>query len=127
MQQIAPIFGLTDPGPAAPFVQPVDADRMRIAAIHDRYDQMYSAVNFQVLTVTKGAPGSDAWGSHGASLPRLGQNVTVAPAFFGMSPADRVKHLVLLMATAMHGISSGFRTKYVDALDAIRTHRSLGP
>ena len=127
MQRIAPIFGLTNPGAAAPFTQPIDADKTKIAAIHDRYDQMYNAVDWQVLTVTKGAPGSDAWGSHGASLPRLDQTATVGPAFFGMSPVDQVKHLILLMARAMHGISSAFESKYVNAMDAIHTHRTLGP
>ena len=127
MHLIAPLFGLTDPGTAAPFVQPAVEERSKIAAIHDRYDQMYSAVVWQVLTVTKGPAGSDAWGSRGASLPRLDQTVTVGPAFFGLSPKDGVKHLLLLMATAMSGISAALRPKYVDAADKIRQHRALGP
>jgi hypothetical protein len=127
MHLIAPVFGLTDPGGAAPFVRPTKTDKVRVAAIHDRYDQMYSAINWHVLNVSKGAIGSGAWQSRGASLPRLGQNVVLAPAFFGMSAADQVKDLVLLMATAMSGISSGFRQKYVDAMDMIRVHRRLGP
>ncbi len=127
MHLIAPVFGLTDPGSAAPFVQPTKTDKVKVAAIHDRYDQMYSAVNWQVLNVSKGALGSGVWQSRGASLPRLGQNVVLAPAFFGMSAVDQVKDLVLLMATAMSGISSGFRQKYVDSMDLIRIHRGLGP
>ena len=127
MHLLAPIFGLTDPGAAAPFTQPTATDKTRIAAIHDRHDQMCSAVNWQTLTVTKGAAGSDAWSGHGAALPRLGQAVTVGPGFFAMTDVQRSRHLVLLMATAMHGISAGFRSKYVDAMDAIRTQRALGP
>jgi hypothetical protein len=127
MHLLAPIFGLTDPGTTAPFTLPADRDKTRIAAIHDRYSQMYSAVNWNVLTVNKGVAGSDSWGSHGASLPRLDQTVTLGPAFFTMSAVDRIKHLVFLMASGMHGISSGFRRKYADAMDAIRTHRTLGP
>ena len=98
-----------------------------MAGIHDRYNQMFKSVNWKVLTVSKGGPGSDAWGSHGASLPRLNQTATVGPSFFGLSAVDQVKHLVKLMATAMSGISVAFRQKFVDAIDAIRTHRSLGP
>jgi hypothetical protein len=52
-------------------------------------------------------------------LPRchgLGQTATVGPAFFGMSPVNQVKHLGPSMATANHGISAGFRTKYVNAI-----------
>ena len=128
MHLLAPVFGLTDPGASAPFSPlPTDRDKTKIAAIHDRYSQMYSAINWQTLTVTKGAVGSDAWGSHGASLPRLDQSVTVGPAFFGMNAVDRIKHLVFLMASAMHGISPGFRRKYANAMDLIRMHRSLGP
>jgi hypothetical protein len=127
MHRIAPLFGLTDPGAAAPFVQPAAEERSKVAAIHDRYDQMYKAVLWQVLTVTKGPAGSDAWASHGASLPRLGQTVTVGPAFFGLSAVDGVKHLLLLMATAMSGISAALRPAYAEAADRIRLHRTLGP
>jgi hypothetical protein len=127
MHLIAPIFGLTDPGTAPPFVQPAVVEKSEIAAIHDRYNQMYSTVNWQVLTVTKGAAGSDAWVGQGPTLPRLAQTATVGPAFFGMSAPDGVKHLLLLMATAMSGISPAFRSKYVDAADQIRRHRTLGP
>jgi hypothetical protein len=127
MHLIAPTFGLTDPGTVAPFVPPTAQDKQKVAAIHDRFDQMYKGVNWRVLTITKGAAGSDAWGSRGAALPRLAQAVTVGPAFFGMTPVDRIKHLVRLMATAMSGISAPFVPKYVDALDQIRQHRRLGP
>ncbi len=127
MHLIAPVFGLTDPGSTAPFVQPTRTDKVNVAAIHDRYAQMYGAINMQLLNVSKGAIGSGTWQSRGASLPRLGQNVIMAPSFFGMSAVDQVKDLVLLMATAMSGISSGFRQKYVDAMYLIRVHRGLGP
>ncbi|WP_437995885.1 DUF4157 domain-containing protein [Sorangium sp. So ce185] len=127
MHRLAPIFGLTDPGAAAPFTPPTIDDKIKIAGIHDRFDQMYSAVNWQILTVTRGAAGSDAWGGAGAALPRLTQTVTVGPAFFGMAAADQVKHLVLLMATAMFGISAPFRSKYPLALDQLRQQRGLGP
>ena len=124
---LAPIFGLTDPGSAAPFARPTADDKPKLAGIYDRYDQMYKSVNWQVVTVNKGAAGSDAWQSHGATLPRLGQIVTVGPLFFARTPVAQVKHLILLMATAMSGISPAFRQKYVDAIDAIRVHRTLGP
>jgi hypothetical protein len=31
------------------------------------------------------------------------------------------------MATAMSGISAAFRQKFVDAMEKIRVHRTLGP
>jgi hypothetical protein len=127
MHEIAPSFSLTDPGTTAPYTQPTTQDKWKIAGIHDRYDQMYNSVDWQILTINKGGAGSDAWGSYGASLPRLNQTVTVGPTFFGLTLINQVKHLVMLMATAMHGISSGFRQKYVDAIDAIRIHRGIGP
>lgn len=127
MHRIAPIFGLTDPGAAMPFTLPSAEDKSKIAGIHDRYDQMYKAVNWQVLTINKGPPGSDGWGGRGASLPRLTQTATVGPSFFGLPAIDQVKHFIKLMATAISGISAGFRQKFVDAIDAIRNHRTLGP
>jgi hypothetical protein len=127
MHLIAPIFGLTDPGAAAPFTQPTMEDKEKVAGIHDRYDQMYKSVDFQILTINKGAPGSDQWGSAGSSLPRLKQSATVSPTFFALGAVDQVKHLIKLMAAAMSGISAPFRQKFVDAMEKIRVHRTLGP
>ena len=133
MHRLATVFApdLTDPGvdgaprtspPAAP---PINTDKLRVAALHDRYSQMYSAVNQQPLTLTRVAPGTvEAWGSSGGVLA---QNFRVADAFFTLSRVDQVKRLVKLMARARTDISFDFEDKYVAAIDLIRKHRKLGP
>jgi hypothetical protein len=127
MHSLAPLFGLTDPGTKAPFALPTLDDKVKVAGIHDRFDQMYKAVNWQVLTIMRSGPGSDAWGGTGPQLPRLAQVVTLGPDFFKKNPTDQIKQLVLLMAKAMYGITPAFEGKYPDALDVLRKHRSLGP
>lgn len=135
MNRLATAFApdLTDPGadglprttPPAPL--PTVTDKLRVAAIHDRFDQMYDAVHFKVLTVTRApAGGAESWGRQTA-LPRLDRNITVAPSFFSLSAVDQVKRLVALMARARTDISGAYEAKYVDAIDRIRTHRRLGP
>jgi hypothetical protein len=131
MNRLATAFApdLTDPGAdgSPRTTPPTEADKLRVAAIHDRFDQMYDVVNYRVLTVTRtAAGGAESWGSQTA-LPRLNQSVTVAPTFFALTPVEQVRHLVRLMARARTDITSTFEEKYVDALDLIRRHRRLGP
>ncbi len=131
MHRLATAFApdLRDPGPdgSARTTPPIEADKLGVAAIHDRFDQMYDTVNHHALTITRApAGGSESWGSQ-VALPRLTRVVTVAPTFFGLSQVDQVKHLVGLMVRARTDISSSFESKYVDAIDRIRIHRTLGP
>lgn len=131
MHRLATAFApdFIDPGPdgSARTTPPVEADKLGVAAIHDRFDQMYDTVNQHALTITRAAVGgSESWGSQ-VALPRLTRAVTVAPSFFGLSQVDQVKHLVALMVRARSDISLSFESKYVDAIDRIRIHRRLGP
>jgi hypothetical protein len=133
MHRLALAFApdLTDPGPdgsprtSPPAPLPTQTDKVRVAAIHDRFDKMYAAINHQQLTITRAPAGTtEAWGS---SAGVLGQTVKVSDPFFALSKVNQVKRLVKLMARARLDISFGFEDKYVDALDRIRTKRGLGP
>jgi hypothetical protein len=131
MHRLATVFipDLTDPGPdgTARTGVPTNQDKLNIAAIHDRFDQMYSVVNQHPLTITRvAAGGTEGWGSL-VSIPHLTRTVNVLPSFFALSRADQVKHLVQLMVHARSDISSAFEAKYVSAIDLIHTHRRLGP
>jgi len=131
MHRLATSFSpdLTDPGPdgSARTTPPTERDKLRVAAIHDRFDQMYGAINQRPLTVTRGPAGStDEWG-RGITGPRLTQTVTVSSTFFTLSRVNQVKRLAKLMAHAHLDIGASFEDKYVDAIDRIHTHRRLGP
>ncbi len=122
MHRIAPLFGLTDPGTAAPFAMPTNADKVKLAAIHDRFLTMRSVMWSTPVTMTKVPAGIDAW----AAGPGAAVNLT--SAFFSL-PSDlaRVRGLLELIVVAHPGISAFLRPKYVDAADEIRRHRGLGP
>ena len=124
---------LTDPGPdrsartTPPAPLPTETDKLRVAAIHDRFSELYAAINQRPLTVTRGGAGSfDNWGMS-ITRPYLTQAVTVSPTFFTLSRVEQVKRLALLMVRSHLDISVGFESKYVHALDLIHTHRRLGP
>ena len=120
---------ITDPGvDGAPrSILPSEADKQRVAAIHDRFDQLYDVVNQNPITITRGAPGStDVW-SGNLVMPYLNRSVTLSPGFFALSTHDQVRRLTRLMVQAHLGISGGFESKYVEALDLIHAHRGLGP
>jgi len=131
MNRLALAFAgdFTDPGPdgAARNTPPTETDKTRVAALHDRFKQMYSVVYRNVVTVTRGAAGSGEKWKGQIALPRLMQDVRVEPSFFGLSAIDQVKRLVELMVRTRTDISGGFEAKYVDAIDRIRKHRKLGP
>jgi hypothetical protein len=131
MNRLATAFPgeFTDPGPdrSARSTSPTEADKVRVAALHDRFSQMYSVVNQQILNVTRGPAGvAEQWGRQKA-LPRMTQDVTVAPSFFALSKAEQVKRLVALMMKARTDVSASFEPMYVKAIDLIRIHRRLGP
>ncbi|HUG24228.1 DUF4157 domain-containing protein [Piscinibacter sp.] len=131
MHRLATAFtpDLTDPGPdgSPRTTPPTNQDKLRVAAIHDRYSQMYGAINQRPLAITRGPPGSgESWGSS-ITGPRLTQTVTVSNTFFTLTRVNQVKRLVRLMARAHLDITPAFEDKYVEALDLIHTHRSLGP
>ncbi|HYN64028.1 MAG TPA: hypothetical protein VES36_05440, partial [Candidatus Limnocylindrales bacterium] len=135
MNRLAIAFApdLTDPGPdgtartTPPAPLPTQTDKLRVAAIHDRFSELYAAINQRQLTVTRGTAGSsDDWGLS-ITRPYLTRLVTVSPTFFTRSRVEQVKRLALLMVRSHLDISGGFESKYVHALDLIHTHRRLGP
>lgn len=128
MQKIAPLFGLTDPGAAAPFVQPTSDDRKKVASIHDRFVQMRLAVFVRQLTFNKIAAGSDSW-AVGPGTPGSGPGsvVSLTAASIGLALIDRVKKLVELVAVATPDVSAFLAPKYRDAADEIHKHRAVPP
>ena len=85
---------------------PVVNDKIRVVAIHDRFDQMYDVINQTPITVTRGA--TEGWGGK-ADIPKLTTDVKVNSAFFALSQVEQVKQLFRLMVTARSAISSSFR------------------
>ena len=119
-----------DPGAAAPFKLPTRDDMERFAGMRERYAQMFSALDRQVVNVTKGAPGSDSWGgaATGTGIPTLNQTATVGPPFFvpALGDVGRTKYLIRLMGAKL-GISAPYQTKYADAADVIRKASKVAP
>jgi hypothetical protein len=129
MHLIGPIFGLTDPGAAAPFTQPTADDRSKMASIHDRYVQMRKAVFVRRLTINKAAAGgSDSW-SAGPGTPGSGPGatVTLTAASIALPLLDRIKKMVELIALATPDVSAFLAPKYRDAADEIHKHRGVPP
>ena len=119
-----------DPGAAAPFKLPTRDDMERFAGMRERYAQMHSALDRQVVNVTKGAPGSDSWGgaATGTGIPTLNQTAVVGPPFFvpALGDVGRTKHLIKLMGAKL-GLSAPYQTKYADAADVIRKASKVAP
>jgi hypothetical protein len=121
VHRLAPLFGLTDPGTSAPFTLPTVDDKLKLAAIFDRYMAMRSVMWSRGITMNKVA-GADSWSAG------PGNTVDLGPTYFAIAgAADRVRHLVELIAAAHPGISPGLRASYVEGADRIRHHRHLGP
>jgi hypothetical protein len=121
VHRLAPLFGLTDPGTSAPFTVPTASDKLKLAAIFDRYMAMRSVMWSKGVTMNKVA-GADSWSAG------PGNSVDLGPTFFGIAgAAAQVRHLVGLIAAAHPGISAGLLASYVDGADAMRRHRGLGP
>jgi hypothetical protein len=115
------LLTLTDPGAAPPFATPPTvADKIKVAGIHDRYQRMSEAVAFTPISISKGA--SDAW------APDLGPSFAVSASFFGLAAGDQVLHLLRLMTTSMPDVPASLRSKYADAANQIRWHKTgIGP
>ena len=126
------VFGgdIGDPGTVAPLKIPTRDDMERFAGMRERYSQMYSVLNQQVVNVSKGAPGSDSWGggTTGTGIATLNQTAVVGPAFFvpALGDVGRTKYLIRLMGAKL-GISAPYQTKYADAADVIRKASKVAP
>ena len=54
--------------------------------------------------------------------------MTLAPSFFAIvDDVTRIRKMVFMIADAHPDISAALRAPYVEAADAIRRHRGLGP
>jgi len=121
MRELSPIFGLTHPGPSAPFKVPTKDDKIRLAGIGDRYFRMREVLHSAPITLNKNSTGAENW------TKELGNKVDVSSAFFSKTPADAVKHLILLMLKSMSDVPSSLRALYVQGADKIRAGHSIGP
>ncbi len=110
MSLIAPRFGLT-----APRAVPNNRDRNAIAALADRFNQMFIASSDRTqLTFTKDAA-IDSW----AAGP--GADVTLSPAFFALPDIpSKADFLMTLLIEATPDISSGFVPRYLEVSKLIR-------
>jgi len=122
MHDIAALFGLTDPGAAPPFVQPVPDDKLKLAGIYDRYNTMMYQIYSNRVTINKVAVGADGW------IFGRPATITLTPAFSAIASAvDQVRRLYELLAAATPGVSAALHPSYVEAADRIRRKRSYGP
>jgi hypothetical protein len=123
VHRLAPLFKLTDPGAASPFLKtPAAIDKVKMAGIFDRYTSMRQAVYLKPLTVTKNDAVPDGW------APNLGNTITVTTPFFGKSDTDAVLHLMKLISTSIGNIPAALVKAYADGADQLRQNRGgIGP
>lgn len=125
LHDIAAGFGLTDPGAAAPFTAPTTDDKLKLAGIYDRYDQMMWQVYQNRVTVNKLPVGLAAIESWSVGAPAT---LTLTLSFAAIATeAGRVRRLFELLAMATPTVTSALRPSYVDAADRIRRKRGYGP
>jgi hypothetical protein len=124
MHDIAILFGLTDPGAAAPFTSPVNDDKLKLAGIYDRYNTMMYQVYTIPVTITKLPAGGAAFESWAVGNPAT---LTITPAFAALSDVNKVRRLFELLAMATPTVTAALRPSYVEAADRIRRRRSYGP
>jgi hypothetical protein len=111
----APLFGLTSP-PALPTL----LDKIKVAAIHDRFHIMRSTEWSTAVTLNKVAAGPDLW------APGPGTSVNLSSAFFAATPRAQLDRLLTAIAKATPDVSAPFVLKYVTLADKIRTHQGGG-
>ncbi|ODT35001.1 MAG: hypothetical protein ABS67_03220 [Niabella sp. SCN 42-15] len=118
---IAPVVGITDPGPNPFATAPVEADKVKIAGMFDRFTTLRQNVYVTGITINRAAAGvRDSWDFSAKTF-------TLGAPFFSLSPVNAVRHLMRLMIIAMGTVPSGLVNKYVESADRIRAHRSTLP
>lgn len=115
MSFVAPLFGLT-----APPAPPTKTDKVKVAAIHDRFHIMRAVEWSTPVTLNKVAAGPDKW----AAGP--GTTVDLSPAFFADTPRGQLDRMLTAIAKATPDVSAPFVAKYVALADNIRTHMGGG-
>ena len=129
LHEISSLFNLTDPGAAAPFNNaglPTEEDKNKLAAIHDRYSRMYSSVDRNRLTVTKGSIAGESWSADIKGY-YLQNNFTVGPLFLLATLENKILYLIQMMAKGLPDISGPYVNAYATAANRIRKKRTLGP
>jgi len=122
MRDLAPLFGLTDPGAGPAFTHPTADDKLKLAGIYDRYNSMMYQVYLNQLKINKVAVGADSW--------TVGKpaTITLTPPFDAIgATVDKIKRLFELLAAATPTITAALRPSYVEAADRIRKRRGYGP
>ncbi len=106
MAEAARHFPLTPP-PAAP----VPHDELRLAAIHERYDRMESAVR-RDLTLTRVAAGTVHWGATAGEWI-ADASLQIGGDFFRATAADQIALLFEHLARATRDVEPAFVPAYV--------------
>lgn len=114
MAFLAPAFGLT-----APPAVPTEADKVALAGISDRYEQMLSAVS-DTLMLQKAPVAGVRW------EPGPGTTVRFGASFFTLSPRDQVVTLLRALIAVTPTISSRLRSGYLSVVHSVETHQGLG-
>ena len=115
MGLVAPLFGLT-----APPALPTKTDKIKVAAIHDRFHIMRSTEWSRAVTLHKVAAGPERW------APGPGTSVDLGPSFFADTARGRLDRMLTAIAKATPDVSAPFVAKYVSLADKIRTHGGGG-
>jgi hypothetical protein len=103
-----------------------EGDKLRMAAIHDRYLTMRSLfMGSKWGPVTKTGPLSITKSSNFSWAAGPGHSVEVNDGFFKKNAYDRVRALMIELLKATPGISSGLQWAYVQLADDIRYARKI--
>jgi hypothetical protein len=114
MTFVAPVFGLTVP-PAGPR----KSDKVALAGIADRYDQLLNAVSRPLDLKKVGMPGT-SW------TPGPGTTVNLGTTFFGLSARDQVTALLAALIAVQPTIRPARALHYVATVHSVEPHAGLG-
>jgi hypothetical protein len=118
---LATTLGLTDPG-ADPYpTAPITEDKVKMAGVWDRFNQLLIAVYMTNIKVNKIGAGPDKWAR------ALGPSVDVGAAFFAMTVEDAIKHLLRLLIASQGRVPGSLVNSYIEAINIVRKHLGTGP
>ncbi len=114
MTFVAPVFGLT-----APPARPRKSDKVALAGIADRYEQLLNAVSRPLDLKKVGMPGT-SW------TPGPGTTVNLGATFFGLSARDQVTALLTALIAVQPAISPARAPHYIATVHNVEAHAGLG-